>query len=40
MYLWYGNYYYLQSDCYHSNNDITVWSPRQKAIEAQVYRIP
>lgn len=37
---WYGNYYYLQSDCYHSNNDITAWSPRQKAVEAQVFRIP
>lgn len=37
---WYGDYYYLQSDCYHSNNYITVWSPRQKADRAQVFRIP
>lgn len=28
---WYGNYYYLQSNCSHSNDYMYVWSPPQKA---------
>lgn len=37
---WYGNYYYLQSDCTYTSNYIHVYSPLQKAIEKVSYRIP
>jgi hypothetical protein len=36
---WYGDYYYLQSDCTYNSEWIYVYSPRYKAIEShtQVY---
>lgn len=36
---WYGDYYYLNSSCTHSNSYIYVYSPKTKAIASHTQTI-